>query len=354
MWLWSFFGKGIVSGIKQKASVPIKNPTTLIKLKDVKKVLLIEDQKDFRESITDMLQFENFKVFTASNGMQGLEIAKKKSPDIILCDIMMPNIDGYEVLKRLKQSNKNFPIPFIFLTALSERDHIRQGMKLGADDYLPKPFTREELLDAISSRLRKYSEMGSYIEHKITGIEDSVTLKLHTLQREVEEKNNSISRVSSQNRLLGQQLKEKELELAKETFNVIEINNTLQDLKNIINKELQNSSLPEDSIQILTALKNRYRKKTVLWNNWTIFQIKFNQTYPDFIKNLTARFPKLTQYEMVFISAHLMGLNTTQLADLLNISDDSVRKSRYRIKKKLGLKKEEDFLEFIHTLNVAS
>ncbi len=87
-------------------------------------------------------------------------------------------------------------------------------------------------------------------------------------------------------------------------------------------------------------------------NNWTLFQLKFNQKYPDFISNLNNHVAGLTQYEMVFISAHLMGFHTNQLAELFNITEDSVRKSRYRLKKKLGLKKEDDFLQFIHQLNI--
>lgn len=318
----------------------------------MKKVLVIEDQEDFLKGISDMLHFENFKVYTAVNGIQGLELAKEKCPDVILCDIMMPDMDGFEVLKRLNQKSSYLPIPFIFLTALSERENFRQGMELGADDYLTKPFTRKELLEAISSRIRKYSELETYIGQKITKIERQVEDKLQTLRKEVEEKDSSISLFSTKNEQLGKQLKEKEIELIRETFSAIETNNTLQDLKNIIKRELQNPDLQEESKRVLTELKSKTKKKTVLWNNWTIFQLKFNQAYPNFISNLTTRFSGLTQYEMVFISAHLMGLSTNQLADLLNISDDSVRKSRYRLKKKLGLKKENDFLKFVHELNV--
>lgn len=318
----------------------------------MKKVLLIEDQEDLRQSISDMLYYENFEVLTAANGSHGIELANEKRPDVILCDILMPDMDGYEVLKRLKQKNSFLSIPFIFLTALSQREHFRQGMELGADDYLTKPFTRKELIEAISSRLRKYSDLEGYISQKIAEIERQVGDKLQTLQKEVEEKASSISLVSTKNELLGNQLKEKEIELIKETFNVIEVNNTLQDLKNMIKKELQNPALPNESRGVLTKLKNKTKKKTVLRNNLTVFQLKFNQTYPNFITNLTTRYTGLTQYEMVFISAHLMGLNTNQVADLLNITNDSVRKSRYRLKKKMGLKKEDDFLKFVHELNI--
>ena len=318
----------------------------------MKKVLLIEDQEDLRQSISDMLNYENFEVFTAANGSQGIELTNEKRPDVILCDILMPDMDGYEVLKKLKQKFSFLSIPFIFLTALSEREHFRQGMELGADDYLTKPFTRKELIEAISSRLKKYSDLEGYISRKITEIERQVGDKLQMLQKEVDEKASSISLFSTKNELLGKQLKEKEIELIKETFSVIEVNNTLQDLTDMIKKELQNPVLSKDSKGVLIKLKNKTKKKTVLRNNLTIFQLKFNQTYPHFISNLTAHYTGLTQYEMVFISAHLMGLNTNQMADLLNITNDSVRKSRYRLKKKMGLNKEDDFLKFVHELNI--
>lgn len=318
----------------------------------MKKVLIIEDEMEFRKSVSDMLRYENFKVLTAENGIKGLELAKKECPDVILCDIMMPELNGYEVLKNLNKKCAPLPVPFIFLTALNRRKNYRQGMELGADDYLTKPFTREELLEAISSRLEKYIKIESYIDRKITEIEARVESKIKALQQEVEEKNSSLFFSVQKSEILGKKLNEKEVELINETFSAIETNNTLQELRNLIKREIQNPTLPEESKQLLLKLKNKAKRKTVLNNNWMIFQIKFNQAHPNLISALTSHFADLTQYEIVFISAHIMGLNTSQLADLLNITNDSVRKSRYRLKKKLGLKKEDNFLHFIHNLNL--
>ncbi len=127
------------------------------------KILVIEDEEAVRENILDLLESENFETLAADNGKIGLELAVAEIPDLILCDLMMPNIDGYEVLKTLNSQASTATIPFIFITARTARADIRKGMNLGADDYLTKPFTRSELLSAIISRLEKKSNNLKYI-----------------------------------------------------------------------------------------------------------------------------------------------------------------------------------------------
>lgn len=121
----------------------------------MKQVLLIEDDSTLRENTAEILELENYRVLKATNGQEGLDIAKKKIPDIIVCDIMMPKLDGYGVLENLSKLEKTKYIPFIFLSAKTERKDVRKGMNLGADDYITKPFEEEELLTAIESRLAK-------------------------------------------------------------------------------------------------------------------------------------------------------------------------------------------------------
>lgn len=118
-------------------------------------VLLIEDNQDIRESTAEILELADFTVFTAENGKKGVELALSNPPDIILCDIMMPELDGYGVLYLLNKSESTSSIPFIFLTAKAERTDMRKGMEMGADDYLTKPFDDMELLKAIETRLQK-------------------------------------------------------------------------------------------------------------------------------------------------------------------------------------------------------
>lgn len=120
-----------------------------------KKVLIIEDNLDIRENIVEILELANYIAFSAGNGKAGVELAMKNIPDIILCDIMMPELDGYGVLYMLNKHPETANIPFVFLTAKAERVDLRKGMEMGADDYLTKPFDDMELLNAIESRLKK-------------------------------------------------------------------------------------------------------------------------------------------------------------------------------------------------------
>ncbi|NER48891.1 MAG: EAL domain-containing protein [Symploca sp. SIO1A3] len=121
----------------------------------MKKILVIEDEELIRNNLMDILQDEGFKVINAENGHQGLDVAITEKPDLILCDVNMPGLDGHGVLNILNQDPTMAAIPFIFLTAKATKDDFRQGMELGADDYLTKPFTKPELLKAIASRLKK-------------------------------------------------------------------------------------------------------------------------------------------------------------------------------------------------------
>lgn len=120
-----------------------------------KRILIIEDNNDIRESTSEILQLANYEVFQAVNGKKGIELAIKHIPDVILCDIMMPELDGYGVLHLLGKREDTELIPFIFITAKTERMEIRKGIEMGADDYLTKPFDDIELLGAIESRLKK-------------------------------------------------------------------------------------------------------------------------------------------------------------------------------------------------------
>jgi len=121
----------------------------------MKKILLIEDNEDIRENTAEILEMSNYRVFTAKDGKEGVEVALREIPDLIICDIMMPELDGYGVLHILQRNNDTRNTPFIFLTAKTERMDFRKGMELGADDYITKPFNGTELLNAAESRLKK-------------------------------------------------------------------------------------------------------------------------------------------------------------------------------------------------------
>ncbi|ELR71909.1 Response Regulator Receiver Signal Transduction Histidine Kinase [Fulvivirga imtechensis AK7] len=116
----------------------------------MKTVLIIEDNQDIRENTIEILEMANFKVLIAENGRDGLEIAFNDAPDVIICDIMMPQMDGYDVLQQLKGHSSTENIPFIYLTARTEKAEIERAMAMGADAYICKPFEINELLDEVN------------------------------------------------------------------------------------------------------------------------------------------------------------------------------------------------------------
>jgi two-component system, sensor histidine kinase and response regulator len=139
-------------------------------------VLVIEDEEDVRLNIVEILESGGFEPIDAANGNVGLKLAQKHHPDLILCDIKMPDVDGYQVLEAIRQQPATATTPFIFLTAKTDRADLRYGMNLGADDYLTKPFRRIELLDTISARLRKHQSL-THLSQRLS------ELQAHELQR---------------------------------------------------------------------------------------------------------------------------------------------------------------------------
>lgn len=134
------------------------------------KIALIEDNKEMRENIEEILELANYEVVTAENGKKGVSLIKQEIPDLILCDIMMPELDGYGVLYMIGKDPKTAAIPFIFLTAKSEREDFRKGMNMGADDYLTKPFDDTQLLGAIERRLARIEQFSGDFDRSETGL----------------------------------------------------------------------------------------------------------------------------------------------------------------------------------------
>ena len=224
----------------------------------VKTILLITADNTLREEVTEALRPDGYEVIQAASGKTGLRYTIHHHPDLILCEIMMSGMDGYEVLARLRQHEQARLIPFIFISAPAGREDLRKVMEMGADDCITKPFTLTELKNAIAIRLEKYNNIriGSVIEN------------------------------------------------------------------------IERSGSRKDS--------------------WRIFQHKFVQVYPDLFGRITMQFPELTQLDLTIISAILFNLNSHQIAGMLNIAPESVRKSRYRLKKKLKLRNDESLVRFVH------
>lgn len=144
----------------------------------MKKILLIEDNPNVLQNTARMLKAEGYGVITANNGRNGLEIAQQKIPCLIICDIMMPEIDGYGVISALRNNPATTAIPFIFLSAKSDKTDFRQGMELGSDDYLTKPFTRDELLGAINAQFKKQEIINTYYQQELDNLRGNISQSL--------------------------------------------------------------------------------------------------------------------------------------------------------------------------------
>lgn len=150
----------------------------------MKKILIIEDNTDVRENIGELLELSGYKIVLASTGKEGVQHALVEQPDLIICDIMMPGYDGYSVLRILSKNHQTMDIPFIFLTAKSNREDFRKGMSLGADDYITKPFTDMELIDAVEIRLKKSIRLKSSFDGTAEGLTEFIGIgkKLKSLE----------------------------------------------------------------------------------------------------------------------------------------------------------------------------
>lgn len=136
------------------------------------KILIIEDEDDIRKLMLFILHKEGYEVLQAINGFRGLQIAQEKQPDLIISDVMMPEMNGYQTLAAIRQDERTRAIPFIFLTSRADKQDLRQGMNLGADDYLTKPFTRRELLEAIRSRLARQAMTAQTYSRELQKLEE--------------------------------------------------------------------------------------------------------------------------------------------------------------------------------------
>ena len=159
----------------------------------MKSILVIDDNKDIRENTAEILDLAGYKTYTAENGKVGVDVALREKPSVIVCDIMMPDLDGYGVLHLLRKNPDTQNIPFIFLTAKTERSDFRKGMEMGADDYITKPFEDIELLNAIEVRLKKaeilqnsYASSQQGVSQFIKDIKDSGLMKQLADQYDVE------------------------------------------------------------------------------------------------------------------------------------------------------------------------
>jgi DNA-binding response OmpR family regulator len=136
----------------------------------VETILVIEDNPDIRENVAEILELAGYKTLTAENGKKGMEVALREKPSLIICDIMMPELDGYGVLHMVRKNEQTQEIPFIFLTAKTERSDLRKGMEMGADDFISKPFGDIELLNAVEVRIKKAKIRNNEYSPSLSGL----------------------------------------------------------------------------------------------------------------------------------------------------------------------------------------
>ncbi len=166
----------------------------------MKKILVIDDNHDIRDNTGEILELSGYKVFTAENGKKGVDIAIKEKPDVIVCDIMMPELDGYGVLHLVRKNPDMQDTPFIFLTAKTERSDQRKGMEMGADDYITKPFEDIELLNAVETRLKKKEILEQKYAQGVAGITNFISdIKNAGFMKELAEKYEMVTILKKQN-----------------------------------------------------------------------------------------------------------------------------------------------------------
>lgn len=310
---------------------------------NIKSILVIEDEEDLRDELIEMLSFEGFNPIGASDGKQGVYLAKEFLPDLIICDIMMPNMDGIEVLKSINKMPQTEGIPFIFLTALSTHVNIRQGMALGADDYLVKPFSISDLLDSINVRERKAKKLEDRIEKTISNLIENVENRFpdlnpaeladigfdHDLYKNSNSKN-PFSNISS------------------ELLKLIEVSSTLDSLLKIIDKSLSSDNFSEKEEDTFIALRNRLIEPSVISDARNVFLSRFDKYKPGYLESIKMKHPSLSNDELLLCCSVHLKYTGRQTAQIFGIETSSVYKNKYRLKLKLGLGKHskiESYLE---------
>ena len=200
------------------------------------KILVIEDERPVRENLVELLEAEDYQTYSTENGLIGTVWAYNHFPDLIICDVMMPEIDGYEVLSGLRANSVTASIPFIFLTAKADKTDIREGMNLGADDYLTKPFSRKEVLEAISSRLSKQKILTEYYHQERETVE-KMQQQLLQMKHSIEEKDRLLKNLQEDLSKAVPQLKIA-LSILKESNLKQQRKNTLKMVQQLCREEL--------------------------------------------------------------------------------------------------------------------
>jgi len=276
------------------------------------RILIIEDNDDIRESTAEILELANYEIYQADNGKTGVELANKYLPDLILCDIMMPELDGYGVLYLLNKNPQTAATPFIFLTAKAERMDMRKGMEMGADDYLVKPFDDVELLNAIESRLHKREKQEKFYSKSIDTLTNLVA------------GNNGIKE-------LDKMMQERKVRTIKKKQIIYYEGDTVSGIYLVLSGKVKTIKLSEDGRELLTGmygtdeyfgipallLNEPYMETAEALEDTTVCQLP-----KEMLEELLNRYPDVARQFIHILSNNLIAKEE----QLLQLAYHSVRK----------------------------
>ena len=303
----------------------------------MKKILIIEDDAILRENTAEFIKGQNFEVFTAEDGLIGVQETLKHLPDLILCDISMPNMNGYDFYKTIKQIKATAAIPLVFFSAKTEKEDIRAGMQLGADDYMTKPFSFYELLKVINTRLAKYDTLEQISNEKFHALIEHPTLGIYIYQ-----KGKFLFYNKPLANIFGYDYDE---------FSSIELEDLLNDKYCNKSKILNAFERCLKSAKGSISLKFQATHKTsnlvfielfgsvITYNGCTslagnIFKLGSEKQAPFIIKNILDLPPKLSNRELEVLELICIGKSSLEVSKILSIGQRTVETYRSKLLKK--------------------
>lgn len=313
-------------------------------------ILVIEDDRDLRELVINMLSLEGYRVMDVDNVISGIEKLRFVKPDLIVCNIMMPDMDGYQVLLSLKEMYPSSLIPLVYISSCAGRNDYRMAMEFGANEYLTKPFSALELKNCVKSQLEKSKTVEKRVMEKIERIEDFIQERIAGLETMIKRQASEIGRISKEKFELEENLSNREDEVSKESLTIIDTNNTLQNMEKLINAEVSRQDLTIKERNTLIKLRNQINNRNLFVNNYTVFQMQFNKTHPGFLSKIVRLYPHLSQMELTLACALVSNCSTSQLAKMFSILPESVRKNKYRLKSRMGIESGINLREHILSL----
>ena len=311
----------------------------------IKSILLIEDEDDLRVEVTEVLTIEGYNMIGAKDGNEGVKLARKYLPDIIICDIMLPKKNGLDVLRRLSKYPETSSTPFIFITALSERENVRKGMTQGADDYIIKPFTIGELLDSIKAREKKTFQVENKIASALKSLENETENRIREFKDALDAKSED-STFSLENTYKDTNYSAKH-EINAEILRLIDVSNTLENLQHTVSKMLKAGNLSSKEEETFIKLLNKIREPKIISDTKSLFLMKFNRSKPEFFGRLLKKHSNLSQQDLLLCSTMILNLSGRQISGILGIELESVYKKKYRLKKKLDLVQKDNVMIYL-------